>query len=72
MQLAGALFDGARIGGGLAVTIARKVYLGFGAILFMLVGLFALNIIALRREHRAKAEAGVAIDAVQAVASATR
>ncbi|HZQ91749.1 MAG TPA: methyl-accepting chemotaxis protein [Terriglobales bacterium] len=51
------------------MTIARKVYLGFGAILFMLVFLFALNIIVLRREHRAKAEAGAAIEAVQAVAS---
>src|SRR5437868_1345098 len=40
------------------MTIGRKLYMNFGAVLAMVVVLFAVNIVAVQREHSAKAAAG--------------
>ena len=39
------------------MTIGKKLYLNFGAILAMVVVLFLINLIAVQREHSAKAAA---------------
>jgi len=44
------------------MTIGKKLYLSFGAVLAMVVVLFAVNMIAVQREHAAKAAAQQTID----------
>jgi len=39
------------------MTIGRKLYVSFGAVLVMVVVLFAVNLVAVYREHSAKASA---------------
>jgi methyl-accepting chemotaxis protein len=41
--------------GGTAMTIGKKLYINFGAVLAMVVVLFLVNMIAVQREHAAKA-----------------
>ena len=48
------------------MTISRKLYLNFGAILAMVIVLFLVNIIAVQREHSAKAAASNALDLAEA------
>ncbi len=48
-------------GGGTGMTIGKKLYLNFGAILAMVVVLFLINLIAVQREHSAKAAASQAL-----------
>ena len=48
------------------MTIRRKLYLNFGAILAMVIVLFLVNIIAVQREHSAKAAASNALDLAEA------
>ena len=43
------------------MTIGKKLYLNFGAILAMVVVLFLINLIAVQREHSAKAAASQAL-----------
>jgi methyl-accepting chemotaxis protein len=43
--------------GGTAMTIGKKLYINFGAVLAMVVVLFLVNMIAVQREHSAKASA---------------
>ena len=44
------------------MTIGKKLYMSFGAVLAMVVVLFAVNMIAVKREHSAKAAAQQTID----------
>ena len=39
------------------MTIGKKLYVNFGAVLAMVVVLFLVNLIAVQREHSAKAAA---------------
>ena len=48
------------------MTIGKKLYLNFGAILAMVIVLFLVNIIAVQREHAAKAAASTALDLADA------
>jgi methyl-accepting chemotaxis protein len=48
------------------MTISRKLYLNFGAILAMVIVLFLVNIIAVQREHSAKTAASNALDLAEA------
>jgi methyl-accepting chemotaxis protein len=48
------------------MTIRGKLYLNFGAILAMVIVLFLVNIIAVQREHSAKAAASNALDLAEA------
>ena len=43
------------------MTIGKKLYLNFGAILAMVVVLFLINLVAVQREHSAKAAASQAL-----------
>src|ERR1700738_89176 len=43
------------------MTIGKKLYLNFGAVLAMVVVLFLINLIAVQREHSAKAAASQAL-----------
>src|SRR5947209_3462066 len=43
--------------GGMAMTSSKKLYVNFGAVLAMVVVLFLVNMIAVQREHAAKASA---------------
>ena len=43
------------------MTIGKKLYLAFGAVLAMVVVLFLINLIAVQREHSAKAAASQAL-----------
>ena len=48
------------------MTIGRKLYLSFGAVLAMVVVLFAVNLAAVYREHSAKAAASQALQLADA------
>jgi methyl-accepting chemotaxis protein len=48
------------------MTIGKKLYLNFGIILAMVVVLFLVNIIAVQREHNAKAASTVALELADA------
>src|SRR5580704_19373989 len=43
------------------MTISKKLYLNFGAVLAMVIVLFLVNLIAVEREHAAKAAASQAL-----------
>src|SRR6202162_5692348 len=47
------------------MTIGKKLYLNFGAVLAMVVVLFLINLIAVQREHSAKAAASQALQMAQ-------
>ena len=49
------------------MTIGKKLYIGFGSILFILVGLFVVNIIAGLREQSARADASSALQNVRTI-----
>src|ERR1700679_709437 len=44
-----------------SMTIGKKLYLNFGAVLAMVVVLFLINLIAVQREHSAKAASSQAL-----------
>ena len=48
------------------MTIGKKLYLSFGAVLVMVVVLFAVNLAAVYREHSAKAAASQALQLADA------
>ncbi|HEY7617013.1 MAG TPA: hypothetical protein VH744_09440, partial [Terriglobales bacterium] len=48
------------------MTIGRKLYLSFGAVLAMVVVLLIVNLFAVQREHRAKAAASRALQLAEA------
>ena len=50
---------------GAAMTISKKLYLNFGAILALLLVLFIVNITAVQREHAARASASRALELAQ-------
>lgn len=52
------------------MTIGKKLYAGFGAILAILLLLFLVNITAVRREHALRAEAAAALEAARTIESA--
>jgi methyl-accepting chemotaxis protein len=49
------------------MTIGKKLYIGFGSILFILVGLFVVNIIAGLREQSARSDASSALQNVRTI-----
>src|SRR4029077_17512019 len=49
-----------------SMTIGRKLYVSFGAVLAMVVVLFAVNLTAVYREHSAKAAASQALQLADA------
>jgi methyl-accepting chemotaxis protein len=51
------------------MTIGKKLYIGFGSILFILIGLFVVNIIAGLREQSARSDASTALQNVRTVES---
>jgi methyl-accepting chemotaxis protein len=53
------------MGGGTAMTIGKKLYVNFGAVLAMVVVLFLVNLVAVQREHSAKAAASQALQMAQ-------
>ena len=48
------------------MTIGKKLYVSFGAVLAMVVVLFAVNLVAVYREHSAKAAASQALELADA------
>src|SRR5579863_9603900 len=48
------------------MTIGKRLYLSFGAVLAMVIVLFLINILAVQREHAAKAAASTALELSQA------
>jgi methyl-accepting chemotaxis protein len=48
------------------MTIGKKLYLNFGIVLAMVIVLFLVNILAVQREHSAKAAASQALDMAEA------
>jgi methyl-accepting chemotaxis protein len=48
------------------MTIGKKLYLSFGAVLAMVIVLFLVNILAVRREHSAKAASSRALELAEA------
>jgi HAMP domain-containing protein len=52
--------------GGTAMTIGKKLYMNFGAILAMVLVLFLINLVAVQREHSAKAAASQALSLADA------
>ena len=48
------------------MTIGKKLYLAFGAVLAMVVVLFAVNLWSVHREHSAKAAASQALELADA------
>src|SRR3954467_14926607 len=52
--------------GGTAMTIGKKLYVNFGAVLAMVVVLFLVNLIAVQREHSAKAAAAQSMELADA------
>src|ERR1700719_2821502 len=48
------------------MTIGKKLYVNFGIILSMVVVLFLVNLVAVQREHAAKAAATASLDLVDA------
>jgi methyl-accepting chemotaxis protein len=57
---------GGRAAGGHGMTIGKKLYLNFGIILTMVVILFLVNLLAVQREHAAKAAAAVSLEMADA------
>src|SRR5579885_769404 len=53
----------------LEMTIGKKLYIGFGSILFILIGLFVVNIIAGLREQSSRSEASTAVQNVRTIES---
>ncbi|MFI5057395.1 MAG: methyl-accepting chemotaxis protein [Candidatus Acidiferrales bacterium] len=51
------------------MTIGKKLYFGFGAVLVILVALFLVNIIAGFKERSARADASTALDSVRTIAA---
>ena len=51
------------------MTIGKKLYIGFGSILFILIGLFVVNIIAGLREQSARADASGTLQSVRTIES---
>jgi methyl-accepting chemotaxis protein len=49
------------------MTIARKLYLGFGAILAIMMALFVLSILTLSREHRTRSVATATLSDMQTI-----
>jgi methyl-accepting chemotaxis protein len=49
------------------MTIGKKLYVGFGSILFILVALFIVNIVAGWKERSARANASMALDSVRMI-----
>ncbi|HEX4380697.1 MAG TPA: hypothetical protein VH022_11715, partial [Candidatus Acidoferrum sp.] len=49
------------------MTIGKKLYIGFGSILFILIGLFVVNIIAGLREQSARSDASAALQNVRTI-----
>ncbi|MGA1999374.1 MAG: methyl-accepting chemotaxis protein [Terriglobales bacterium] len=47
------------------MTISKKLYLNFGAILALLLGMFIVNLTAVQREHAARASASRALELAQ-------
>jgi len=54
------------LSGGTRMKIGKKLYLNFGAILAMVIVLFLVNILAVQREHSAKAAASQALTLAEA------
>src|ERR1700691_2316555 len=54
--------SGERTAGGHGMTIGKKLYLNFGIILTMVVVLFLVNLLAVQREHAAKAAAAASLE----------
>jgi methyl-accepting chemotaxis protein len=54
-----------KLQGGMAMTIGKKLYVNFGAVLAMVVVLFLVNLVAVQREHSAKAAASQALQMAQ-------
>jgi len=50
------------------MTIGKKLYMNFGAVLAMVVVLFLVNLVAVQREHSAKAAASQALQMAEATA----
>jgi len=48
------------------MTIGKKLYVNFGAVLAMVLVLFLVNLIAVQREHSAKAAASQALELADA------
>src|SRR5581483_10056203 len=59
----------ARSPGAIPMTIRKKLYINFGAVLAMVVVLFLINMIAVEREHSAKAAAQQSMDMSDATES---
>src|SRR5437868_8031732 len=55
-----------RTDGGTAMNIGKKLYLSFGAVLSMVVVLFLINLLAVSREHSAKAAAASSLQLADA------
>src|SRR5579871_6051056 len=51
------------------MTIGKKLYIGFGSILFILICLFGVNIVAGLREQSSRAEASTAVQNVRTIES---
>jgi methyl-accepting chemotaxis protein len=51
------------------MTIGKKLYVNFGAVLAMVVVLFLVNLVAVQREHAAKAAATASLDMAEATDS---
>jgi CHASE3 domain sensor protein len=49
------------------MTIRRKLYLGFGAILAIMLALFVVNILTVLREHNARSAAAATLNDVQTI-----
>src|ERR1700678_4644927 len=58
--------SGERTAGGHGMTIGKKLYLNFGIILTMVVVLFLVNLLAVQREHAAKAAAAASLQMADA------
>src|ERR1700721_2172712 len=57
---------GRQAAGGYGMTIGKKLYLNFGIILSMVVVLFLVNLLAVQREHAAKAAATASLELADA------
>ena len=51
------------------MTIGKKLYVNFGSVLAMVVVLFLVNLVAVQREHAAKAAAAASLDMAEATDS---
>jgi methyl-accepting chemotaxis protein len=66
MRILGCVAQESDPSGGTAMTIGKKLYVNFGAVLAMVVVLFLVNLIAVQREHSAKAAASHALELAEA------